>query len=50
MEKVKKKLKKDIMSVETDAVTVVNKGLKKDIAAAQSLKDAGLTASFDEFV
>ncbi|MEF7440619.1 ATP-binding protein [Paenibacillus lautus] len=46
----KRNLKKDIMSVETDAVTVVNKGLKKDIAAAQSLKDAGLTASFDEFV
>ncbi|WP_219834241.1 ATP-binding protein [Paenibacillus sp. R14(2021)] len=34
----------------TDALSIVKKGLEKGSAAVQSLKDAGLTAGFDEFV
>ncbi|MNN69755.1 hypothetical protein D3C81_1855670 [compost metagenome] len=41
---------KHTKSVETDALFIVKQGLQKEIAAAQSLKDAGLTATFDEFV
>jgi hypothetical protein len=35
---------------DTDALFIVKEGLKKEIAAVQSLRDAGLTAAFDEFV
>ncbi|WP_256124229.1 ATP-binding protein [Paenibacillus chitinolyticus] len=41
---------KNVKYMEKDALSIVKQGLKKENAAAQSLKEAGLTACFDEFV
>jgi hypothetical protein len=37
-------------TVGTDVVEIVKQGLKNEVAAVQSLDEAGLTATFDEFV